>query len=580
MVSKPDRELPVDGASPENLPRPAAGLGRRTFGLGSAVVGMTATWGPVGSAAARGGSGARSSIIRTQYGSVQGARVAGSLTRYLGVPYAAAPVGDLRFRSPRPHRGWRGIRDAMSPGPSSIQTNEGASAWIYDSQSLLPFSEDCLHLNVWTPGTQGRRRPVLVFIHGGSARTGSGTVGCIDGETLARNGDVVVVTMNYRLGALGLLSHPSWTDPATGLSCNWGVQDQLAALEWVRENIASFGGDAHNVTIAGQSSSAGDVRHLTLQPQNRGLYDKVIISGIKLSSAQSKDQAAAYSDLLAKRLQTSIAGLRSVPAQMLHDAEVVLSGDRGALASLGGGRLAVTVDGRTVKDPTYFDKNSPDAPLLIGYNRNEQFIQYNLIDPAGTRVSASLPPATEEQLLPAIKGELILNHPAGVDSPSPEVLRDMFRATMAQRGEPTLPAYVLMEIASELVRRGPASHWAASHTESHRHGAYLYELDQPLVPPGEGTPHTADLPIVFGTFRKPFLAARVGSGATVAAVSGALGTAWTAFAHTGSPVTVGTSSWRPYRRSSRIVAGFGGPRAVTIAADPRSEQLNAFPVFL
>ena len=334
------------------------------------------------------------------------------------------------------------------------------------------------------------------------------------------------------------------------------------------------------MTIAGQSSSAGDVRHLTLQPQNRGLYDKVIISSIKLSSAQSKDQAAAYTDLLAQRLQTSVDGLRSLPAQMLNDAEVALSGDRAALASLGGGRLAVIVDGRTVRDATYFDKNSPDVPLLIGSNRNEQFIQYNLIDPAGNRVSASLPPATEEQLLPAIKGELSLNYPAGAVSPSPEVLRDTFRATMAHRGESTLPAYVLMEIATELVRRGPASHWAASHNERNRHDAYLYELDQPLVPPGEGTPHTADLPFVFGTFRKPFLAARVGSGATVAAVSGALAKAWTTFAHTGSPVSHRTATWRPYRRSSRTVAAFGGPQAVTITTDPRSEQLDAFPVFL
>ncbi|MFI6956543.1 carboxylesterase/lipase family protein [Nocardia sp. NPDC050408] len=578
------QEIEVTSPVPEERLGATTESSRRAFGLDAVAasgIAVAAGNGPP----ARAGVPARradpSEPVHTQFGSVRGTTLSGSLTRFLGIPYAAAPIGDLRFRSPRPHRGWRGVRDATMPGPSSIQTNAGASAWIYDSATLFPLSEDCLYLNVWTPGLRARLRPVLVFIHGGSARTGSGTVGCIDGEHLAQSGDVVVVTLNYRLGAMGLLSHPTWTDPATGFAGNWGVQDQLAALGWVRKNIESFGGDPDNVTIAGQSSSAGDVRHLTLQPENRGLYDKVIISSIKLSSAQTREQAASYTELLARRLGTSVEGLRSLPAQSLHDAEVALSGDRKALATLGGGRLAVIVDGRTVRDVSYFGKNSPDVPLLIGTNRNEQFIQYNLIDPTGNRVSASLPPATEDQLLPAIRAELFQNYPAGtIDPPPAELLRDTFRAAMEESRASILPAYVLMETATELVRRGPASHWAASHTAQNRHGAYLYELNQPLAPPGEGTPHTADLPFEFGTFREPFLAARVGSNRTVAAVSDALAEAWTTFAHTGSPVTGNTSSWRPYDRLSRTVADFGGPRGVTVTTDPRAQERLAFPVFL
>src|SRR5205823_3077353 len=165
--------------------------------------------------------------------------------------------------APRP-----GVRDATAPGPSSLQTLAGRTAWIYEDDGGP--AEDCLSLNVWTPGLSGAR-PVLVWFHGGSFQAGHAALPCFDGRRLARDGDAVVVTCNYRLGALGWLAHPDLRDPDTGHWANWGLQDQAAALRWVRENIARFGGDPGNVTLFGESAGAMSIAHLARHPANRGL---------------------------------------------------------------------------------------------------------------------------------------------------------------------------------------------------------------------------------------------------------------------------------------------------------------------
>ncbi|MFF3412735.1 carboxylesterase/lipase family protein [Streptomyces sp. NPDC002742] len=196
-----------------------------------------------------------------------------SVTVFRGIPYAAPPVGDLRWRPPQPPPRWEGVRRAGRFGPMCPQAPTDAAATGLD----LPMSEDCLNLNIWTgaPSTQ-ELRPVLVWIYGGGFREGTGAHPRYDGEKLARNG-LVVLTFNYRLGALGFLATPELSEESEhGSSGNYGLLDCVAALRWVRDNIAHFGGDPGRVTVAGQSAGAGMVNFLTMSPLAKGLFHRAV----------------------------------------------------------------------------------------------------------------------------------------------------------------------------------------------------------------------------------------------------------------------------------------------------------------
>ncbi len=208
----------------------------------------------------------------------------GDLWSFSGIPFARAPVGALRWRPPLEAEQWSEIRDASTFGPIAPQS--AAVPGITspsDPSASEPHSEDCLSLNVWTPELPeaatrepGRGRPVMVFVHGGGFTSGSGSVFLYRGGELVRNGDAVVVTINYRLGALGFLGHRDLADP-DGLIGNWGLQDQLAALRWMRDNIAAFGGDPGAVTIFGESAGGFSVSTLLGTPAAKGLFRRAIV---------------------------------------------------------------------------------------------------------------------------------------------------------------------------------------------------------------------------------------------------------------------------------------------------------------
>ncbi|MCV7108440.1 carboxylesterase family protein [Mycolicibacterium chitae] len=205
--------------------------------------------------------GLEAGVVDTTAGTVRG-QVAPGYQLFEGIPYAAAPVGPLRWQPPRPPQPWAGMRDASSPGPRCIQDV------ALDPGSGQDYSEDCLSLNVWTP-EGAEQRPVMVWIHGGGFANGSGDQ--YDAKWLVTGGDIVVVTLNYRLGALGFLAHPAVGDG------NYGLADQQAALRWVRDNIARFGGDPDRVTIAGESAGAVSVCDHLVAPDSAGLFDAAII---------------------------------------------------------------------------------------------------------------------------------------------------------------------------------------------------------------------------------------------------------------------------------------------------------------
>jgi len=233
--------------------------------------------------------GKLSSIVTTGYGRLQGVvNDNGTVTAFKGIPFAAPPVGNLRWREPQPPSAWEGVRDATSFCASCMQAGEGEARlpWTEEYMNQTGISEDCLFLNIWTPArTVSDRLPVLVFFHGGGFREGSGSIDVYDGEELARKG-IISITANYRLGVLGYLAHPELTaESAHGASGNYGYLDQVAALRWIRDNISGFGGDPERVTISGQSAGALSVLALSASPLAKGLFNRaIIVSGARMTS--------------------------------------------------------------------------------------------------------------------------------------------------------------------------------------------------------------------------------------------------------------------------------------------------------
>jgi para-nitrobenzyl esterase len=293
-----------------------------------------------------------------------------AISVFRGIPFAASPVGELRWRPPEPPAAWSGVHSARDFASNCVQVvRRSFLPWTEEYMPQNGVSEDCLALNVWTGATSdSERRPVLVYIHGGAYTSGSGDVALYDGEALASRG-LVVVTINYRLGVFGFFSHPALTrESAHGASGNYGLLDQIAALAWVQRNIAAFGGDPGRVTVAGQSAGAGSVHLLTASPLARGLFQRAIAQSGPWDPRQrlpdlAESEARAFE--LAK--DRSLADLRALPAAQLQD-EAVAS------------KLAFrpSVDGWVVPDqvPSIFARGEQiDVPLLTGINADEESSQ-------------------------------------------------------------------------------------------------------------------------------------------------------------------------------------------------------------
>lgn len=300
-------------------------------------------------------------VVQIDTGSVQGV-VEGDVRAFRGIPYVAPPVGALRWRAPERAKQWEGLLDAAKFGAACPQPARPGEPWA----DVGPTSEDCLFVNVWRPDTDAKDLPIMVFIHGGGFTFGSAGVPLYEGAPLARRG-VVLVSLNYRIGRLGFFAHPALTaeDPEGRLG-NYGVMDAIAALEWVQRNAAAFGGDAHNVTLFGESAGAGITQGLMTSPEAVGLFQKAIsqsgagggalppIRGAAPNTAESAGQAWATEVGLPT---ATVEQLRALPA------EVVATG-----------RGFPFIDGRVVvasPGAAFVQKAEMKIPLIIGANSNE-----------------------------------------------------------------------------------------------------------------------------------------------------------------------------------------------------------------
>lgn len=307
---------------------------------------------------------------------------------YRGIPFAAAPVGDLRWRPPQPAQPWTGIRECYAFGPAAPQKLSPMLATFPGMALGAPMNEDCLYLNVWTPAKRSEQPlPVMVWIHGGGYTMGAGSQRLYDGEDLAHRG-AVVVAINYRLGALGFLAHPELSaESPHAASGNYGLLDQIAALQWVERNIAAFGGDKNRVTIFGESAGGGSVFSLLASPLAKGLFHRAIAqSGPTLNFVHLKKSNYGFStaeqmgvDFAAScgvaAGQGQIAALRQLDVEKLLKATPAMEENRADFDIRGNLlRMAPVVDGWVLPEDamTAFSQNHiNDVPLLVGANRDE-----------------------------------------------------------------------------------------------------------------------------------------------------------------------------------------------------------------
>jgi para-nitrobenzyl esterase len=495
----------------------------------------------------------RGVTVETTLGALQGVQHRGACS-FLGVPYGAATDGQRRFRAPIPAHAWVGVRDARQFGPAAPQndTRPGDEGAWSDVLSLMyprtgspteggPMSEDCLVLNVWSPSVNdGFARPVMVWIHGGGFSHGSGSEGMFEGDQLAVVGDVVTVTVNHRLGVFGYLPIDRVQPDLYSQSGVAGMLDLVLALEWVRDNIAAFGGDPGNVTIFGQSGGAAKVSHLLAMPAARGLFHKAICqsgAGGLLPSAQASDElmqrvlhAAGLSVGTAGKLaEFTVRELLLLQETVAADGVPPYSPD-GRPAAGGPMTFGPTADVTHLPSPSlHTQQPGVHVPMLVGYNSHDASLLL-CGDP-------SYPNYTETNL----KSRLAQTHGVAAE----ETYRHYLESY------PTEPARLrLARIATDVSFRSAALAFAERNAQQSSN-LYVYEFayQTPILNNLLGCTHSLDLPFVFrNVWRSPF----TGEMADRHAVSTQMATAWARFAHTGDPNHDGIPFWDAFAQGSPL----------------------------
>lgn len=504
------------------------------------------------------------SIVETTLGKLRGAADSG-VHSFKGIPYAQSTAGAARFLPPSIPAPWSDVRDALALGLQAPQPDRPirpANAWIRDT---TPTGEDCLVLNVYTPAiNDGGKRSVMVWMHGGGYFTGSGGATGLDGSNLARHGDVVVVTLNHRLNAFGYSCLSDYGDERFADAGNAGMLDIVMALEWVRDNIGNFGGDADNVTIFGQSGGGSKVAVLMTMPSAKGLFHKAVMqsSSSHLHLASKENASRAARQLLSELGLDDAAALQHAPSDR------VLEGYAAAVAANhGNDSFRPVVDGRSILNHP-FDLESPDLasdiPLLIGSCETEKSFYDITLDPAKL-------PLSPEQLQAQVKRFV------GIDEGQ---TRDLI-ADYTERRDGISGRDLFNVISSDHMYRRNAI--AAAEIKSKQGGApaYLYEFTwkTPVLDGMLKTPHTLCIPFVFGNVEiaREF----VGTGSEQAALMDTVMETWLAFARTGNPNNTRLPDWTPYNASDRTTMIFDnecGP-----VQDPKQEDrltINSCPPFI
>jgi para-nitrobenzyl esterase len=499
----------------------------------------------------------RNPVVVTESGKSAGS-FQNELYIFKGIPYAAPPVGELRWMPPQPVKKWGGVRDAKNFGAIAPQTLMPLGPF---GQVVQPQSEDCLFLNVWTPGLDKGKRPVMVWIHGGAFTIGSGSDPMYNSDVLPKRGNIVFVSINYRLGMLGFLRLKDVTGgkiPATG---NEGLMDQVLALKWVKDNIAAFGGDPDNVTVFGESAGGMSIGCLMAMPSAKGLFQKGILESGVGSAAVSLNVANAGAEAFLKAAnikKNDIKALQALtPVQLLEIEKKMMVPGAG---ESGDAKITVTmpvVDGEIIPDvPNKLARQgySKDIITIIGTNLDEWRL-FTLMQPAGgqmdeagmlKRLAALMPEERAKKLVAA------------------------YKKAREKRSEPVAPADLFSAIQGDSMFRIPALGLVEAQQANKRAAYnYLFTWKSPAMGGVLGACHALEIGFVFGNYNDMFC----GSGPEADKLARCMQDAWLAFARTGDPSCESIGKWPVYgkKRMTMIL-----DRNCHVEAAPYEEERQAW----
>jgi para-nitrobenzyl esterase len=443
---------------------------------------------------------------------------------YKGIPYGRPPIRELRWRPPQPAPAWSGVRRCTAFGPAAPQTADPTTPVLLPGLAVDRIDEDCLTANVWSPAHAGPARPVLVWLHGGAFVTGSSGAPSYDGAALATDGDVVVVSVNYRLGALGFV-------PVAGHH-NLGLLDQILALAWVRDNIEAFGGDPERVTVFGESAGGGSVLHLLASPPARGLFRRAISQSGATDLTLTADQA----EMVADRFRIALAPDDPATAPVGR----ILQAQRAVLADMAStiGLMPYhpSLDGEVV---THLPTEAPPVggELIVGTTADEMRLF----------LDARIAQLDDDGL--ARRAARYLK-PRGITDPAPIL------AAYAARGGTVAERWAAIRTGAEMWLPALA---VAENRVGQQQPTFAYRFDWPAagVNAALGACHGVDLPFTFGAFEHTGWGEFVGVNGAARALSAGLRAAWCAFAATGDPTTEALGYWPEYGVAARTTMVLG-----------------------
>ena len=476
----------------------------------------------------------KQAIVTTKSGKLEGDFQNG-IYAFKGIPYAAAPLGNLRWMPPQPVAQWNGVRPSKQYGAIAPQNLMAAAGSYGPDFSGQPQSEDCLFLNIWTPGLDDARRPVMFWIHGGAFIIGAGSESFLNAGTLVKRGDIVLVSINYRLGALGFINLNEITSgkiPSTG---NEGLLDQVAALEWVRENIAAFGGDPDNVTISGFSAGGISVGILLALSAARGTFHKAMDrsgpANIVSTLDSSVDISKQYLDILGLK-GSDTDSLRNLTMQQLLDGQQRLSE-----------KLREQENRATPFQPVVDGKVLPETPMaaiskgcaknitLMAGNTRDELKAMNAMDP-------SLSNLDEAGLIKRLNNML-----------PPELVPGIvqtYRDSMQQGGATAKPIDILGSINTDKMFRIPTIRLVEAQRDNGAQAYnYLFTYKSPAMGGALGAMHGLDNPFLFGSLDADF----TGNTPEAQSMANKIQDSCIAFAHTGNPSCESAGKWPEYGTS-------------------------------
>src|SRR5690554_4734287 len=460
-------------------------------------------------------------LVQTASGLVSGIKNdTGDVISFKGIPYAAAPIGDLRWKAPQPAKSWQGILIADKFGASPIQ-GKPVPFGVYTPEFLIPetpIDEDCLYLNIWTNAkTKEDKKPVLLWIYGGGFSSGGSGVPIYDGEEMAKKG-VLFVSINYRVGILGFFAHPDLTSESPNhASGNYGLLDQIAALKWLKQNIEAFGGDPNNVTIAGQSAGSMSVNALVASPLAKGLFAKAISESgsLLLSNSTPLKTAEEQGKKLTETNSLTLKQLREMPAEAVQKLQ---------------GRFSIIIDGYVLPQlisQIFAEGKQNQVAVITGWNADDSFS-------SGVIKKEDFVKRAQDQY-GADASEFLKHYPANTD---------------AEAGASDI------KVSRDLTFALSGYHWGAVQSTQAKNAIYLYYFERkvPATPDFEkyGAFHTAEVPYALNTLKflnRPLQPIDY-------ELAELMSSYWANFAKTSNPNGEGLPLWPAYKPSDAIVMTF------------------------